>query len=67
MLLPYQTIHMKSLGISVQETAVIYGVVPIFSILSPSAMGFIGDKMGNFNVRTAFLFATPFANTLSSG
>ena len=45
------TIHMKSLGISVEETAIIYGIFPIFSIISPSSIGMIADKIGNFNVR----------------
>ncbi len=44
------TIHMKSLGISVEETAIIYGVFPLFSILAPYTMGIIADKLGNFKV-----------------
>ena len=44
------TIHMKSLGISVEETAIIYGVFPLFSILAPYTMGFVADKLGNFKV-----------------
>ena len=50
-LLPNMTIHMKSLGISVEETAIIYGVFPIFSIFAPYAMGIIADKLGNFKVK----------------
>lgn len=46
------TIHMKSLGMSVQETAVIYGVFPLFAIVAPYTMGMIADKLGNFKVRT---------------
>ena len=49
-LLPFMTIHMKSLGISVSETAVIYGVFPPFAILAPSTMGMVADKLGNFKV-----------------
>jgi hypothetical protein len=41
---------MKSLGISVEETAIIYGVFPLFSIFAPYAMGIIADKLGNFKV-----------------
>ena len=41
---------MKSLGISVSETAVIYGIFPPFAILAPSAMGMAADKLGNFKV-----------------
>ncbi len=44
------TIHMKSLGISVQETAMIHGVFPLFAIFAPYTMGIIADKLGNFKV-----------------
>lgn len=49
------TIHMKSLGMSVQETAVIYGVFPLFAIIAPYTMGMIADKLGNFKVRAVRL------------
>jgi len=49
-LMPFMTIHMKSLGITVEETAIINGIVPPFSVLSPSIMGMIADKLGNFKV-----------------
>ena len=49
-LLPFMTIHMKSLGISVEETAIINGIAPPFAILAPSAMGMIADRLGNFKV-----------------
>ena len=54
-LLPYMTIHMKSLGITVAETAIIYFVFPLFSIMAPGSTGMIGDKMGNFNASLNFL------------
>ena len=54
-LLPYMTIHMKSLGISVEETAIIYGVFPLFTIFAPYIMGMIADKMGNFKVKLSIL------------
>ena len=44
------TVHMKSLGISVEETAIIYGVIPFFAILAPGTLGVIADKLGNFRV-----------------
>ena len=52
-LMPFMTIHMKSLGITVEETALINGIVPPFAILSPSAMGMIADRLGNFKVSIA--------------
>jgi hypothetical protein len=48
---------MKSLGISVEETAIIYGVFPLFSILAPYTMGIIADKLGNFKVNTRILYS----------
>ena len=53
--MPYMTIHMKSLGITVAETAIIYFVFPLFSIMAPGSTGMIGDKMGNFNASLNFL------------
>jgi len=55
-LLPYMTIHMKSLGITVAETAIIYGVYPIFAIFAPFSMGVIADKLGNFKVLLCGMF-----------
>ncbi len=44
------TLHMRSLGITVEEIGIIYGIVPFAAILAPSAMGMIADKIGNFKV-----------------
>jgi hypothetical protein len=52
-LMPFMTIHMKSLGITVGETAIVNGIVPPFTILAPSIMGMIADKLGNFKVSIA--------------
>ena len=49
-------IHMKSLGITVAETAVIYGIYPIFSILAPFVTGIVADKLGNFKVSLSASF-----------
>ena len=43
---------------TVEETAIVYGVYPIFSIIAPFIMGFVADKIGNFRVglfQTAFI------------
>ena len=61
-LLPYMTIHMKSLGITVEEIGIIYGVVPFFAILAPSAMGMIADKLGNFKVINIYLSVIFYSN-----
>lgn len=51
-LYPYLTIHMRELGISVEETAVMSAVSPVVSILMPPLAGMIADKIGNFKVST---------------
>ena len=43
-LLPYISIHMKSLGISVEETAIIHAVFPLFAIFAPYTMAIIADS-----------------------
>jgi len=47
---PFMTIHMKSLGITVQEIGLVFGIVPPLVAFSPFAIGVIADKLGNFKV-----------------
>ena len=49
-LLPFTTIHMKSLGMSFKEVGAIYGVSSVGAILSPFIIGLIVDNLGNFKV-----------------
>jgi MFS family permease len=49
---PFVAIHMKSLGISVEETGIIYGIASVVSVLTPVGLGLIADKLGNFKVIT---------------
>ena len=65
-LMPFMTIHMKSLGITVEETAIINGIVPPFSILSPSIMGMIADKLGNFKVSENNIIFSRLHNYIAS-
>ena len=51
------TIHMKSLGITVEEIGIIYGIVPFFGVLAPSIMGMIADKLGNFKVSPCYILS----------
>jgi MFS family permease len=55
-LLPFTTIHMKSLGLSFQEVGSIYGVSSIAAILSPFLIGLIADKLGNFKVTINLIY-----------
>lgn len=57
-LLPFTTIHMKSLGMSFQEVGAIYGVSSVAAILSPFLLGLIADKLGNFKVMMSIVHAS---------
>ena len=47
-LYPYLVIHMRSLGLSVEEVALVNGVIPVADIVGPPMAGFLADKIGNF-------------------
>ncbi|KAI5635584.1 MFS_1 like family domain-containing protein [Phthorimaea operculella] len=47
-LYPYLTIHMRELGINVEETAIMSAVTPVVSIVMPPLAGMLADKIGNF-------------------
>lgn len=49
-LYPYLTIHMRELGINVEETAIMSAVTPVVSIVMPPLAGMLADKIGNFRV-----------------
>ncbi|CAH1964467.1 unnamed protein product [Acanthoscelides obtectus] len=49
-LYPYLTIHMRELGINVEETAIMSAVTPAVAILMPPLAGMVADKIGNFRV-----------------
>ncbi|KAI5748555.1 hypothetical protein M8J76_000134 [Diaphorina citri] len=52
-LYPYLTIHMRELGINVEETAIMSAVTPCVAIIMPPIAGIIADKIGNFKVLLA--------------
>lgn len=47
-LLPYLTIHMQSIGLTVEEIAIVYLALPLTTFLSPPVTGFLVDKIGNY-------------------
>lgn len=49
-LYPYLTIHMRELGINVEETAIMSALTPCVAILMPPVAGMIADRIGNFKV-----------------
>lgn len=51
--LPFLTVHMRQLGLSVEETAIIYTIIPFAQLLGPHVAGFLGDKYGRY--KHAFL------------
>ncbi|CAG7728467.1 unnamed protein product [Allacma fusca] len=58
-ILPYLTIHMLAIGISISETAIIYGVLPFTSFVGPPLIGFLADKLGQYK---AVLIIATFSN-----
>ncbi|XP_066601074.1 uncharacterized protein [Prorops nasuta] len=49
-LYPYLTIHMRELGINVEETAIMSAVIPVVAIVMPPLAGIIADRIGNFKI-----------------
>nr|CAD7463275.1 unnamed protein product [Timema tahoe] len=47
-LYPYLTIHMRELGINVEETAIMSAVTPIVAIVMPPLAGMVADRIGDF-------------------
>lgn len=50
-LYPYLTIHMRELGINVEETAIMSAVTPVVAIVMPPIAGMVADRIGNFRVK----------------
>ncbi|KAJ9578796.1 hypothetical protein L9F63_005004, partial [Diploptera punctata] len=49
-LYPYLTIHMRELGINVEETAIMSAVTPVVAIIMPPLAGMVADRIGNFRI-----------------
>ncbi|XP_077294603.1 uncharacterized protein LOC143917078 [Arctopsyche grandis] len=47
-LLPYLTIHMQSIGLTVPEISFVYLALPFTTFLSPPITGFLVDKFGQY-------------------
>lgn len=62
-LYPYLTIHMRSLGFTIEDTAVVNSAVPVADIFGPPLAGFLADKIGNFRI---FMGIVTFLNGFSS-
>lgn len=49
-LYPYLTIHMRELGINVEETAIMSAVTPVVAMVMPPLAGMVADRIGNFRI-----------------
>ncbi|XP_032677728.1 major facilitator superfamily domain-containing protein 6 [Odontomachus brunneus] len=49
-LYPYLTIHMRELGINVEETAIMSSITPLVSMVMPPLAGMLADRIGNFRI-----------------
>lgn len=47
-LLPYMTLHMKQLGLTMVETTAVYAILPIIQLFGTPLAGFLADKTGNY-------------------
>ncbi|CAB3378367.1 Hypothetical predicted protein [Cloeon dipterum] len=65
-LLPYLTIHMQSVGLTVEEISIIYLALPFTTFLSPPLTGFLVDKFGQYKpvVVLAFILNAAFHHSL---
>ncbi|GAU92429.1 hypothetical protein RvY_04511 [Ramazzottius varieornatus] len=64
-LYPFMTIHMKSLGLTLTEIALIYAVMPFVSFVGPPIGGWLADRIGNYKaVFMTFLAFTAVSHVL---
>ena len=54
-LYPYLNLHMKSLGISIEEAAIINALIPILFIFTPPLASFLQNRLNNFRVLLCIL------------
>ncbi|XP_055930438.1 uncharacterized protein LOC129960809 [Argiope bruennichi] len=53
-LYPYFTVHLKSLNVSIQQTAIIFAVQPVIALIVAPMVGMVADKIGNFKLIFSF-------------
>lgn len=65
-LLPYLTIHMQSIGLTVPEISFVYLALPFTTFLSPPITGFLVDRFGEYKpvVITALILNAAFHHSL---
>ena len=50
-----QTIHLKSLGFTIEDASLVNSVIPGADVFGPPLAGFLADKLGNFRLFMAIL------------
>lgn len=63
-LLPYMTLHMKQLGLTMVETTAVYAILPIIQLLGTPLAGFMADKTGNYKSVLLMTLSTCIVTTL---
>ena len=58
-----QTLHLKSLGFTIEDASLVNSVIPGADIFGPPLAGFLADKLGNFRL---FMASLTFFNGASS-
>ena len=58
-----QTIHLKSLGFTIEDASLVNSVIPLADVFGPPLAGYFADKLGNFRLFMAFM---TFLNGASS-
>ncbi|KAL7301823.1 hypothetical protein TKK_0005430 [Trichogramma kaykai] len=61
---PYMTLHMRELGINLEEIAVMNGLTPLSTIILPPIAGLIADRIGNFKILLSSISALAGAASL---
>ena len=55
MLNPYIILHMRELGINVEEVAIMSAISPFLALVLPPLVGMVADRIGNFTVSSHIL------------
>lgn len=63
-LLPYMTLHMKQLGLTMVEMTAVYAILPIIQLLGTPIAGFMADKTGNYKSVLLMTLSTCIVTTL---
>ncbi|XP_063219814.1 uncharacterized protein LOC134529542 [Bacillus rossius redtenbacheri] len=65
-LIPYLTIHMQSIGLTIEEISIVYMVLPFTTFISPPITGYLVDKFGQYKpvVVMSLIFNAIFHHSL---